>query len=185
MPVSRSWPESAPIDAWTLADGRHLLVRAVRDTDAAIARDFFRSLSPESRFARFLGDVRDVPQARVDRAVHADPARELTLVVCHDEPDGTEGVVGGVRYVADAEGVAAEFAMTIADAWQNRGIGTRLLPLLENAARQHGIERLYGLVLADNLRMLGICRRRGWTIAPSEEGAGVRAVSLEIAAAPS
>jgi len=41
--------------------------------------------------------------------------------------DGREVLIGVARYVLEAEGHACEFALVIADAWQGRGIGRRIM----------------------------------------------------------
>jgi GNAT superfamily N-acetyltransferase len=83
--------------------------------------------------------------------------RYLTDVDHHDHEAlvalrrGTGEGVGVARFVrlGDDPG-AAEFAVTVADDWQGRGIGTALLALLAERARQEGIDRFRGLMLTDN-----------------------------------
>ena len=54
--------------------------------------------------------------------------------------------VGIARYVRDADDPqAAEIAVTIADDWQGRGLGTELLAELSDRARQAGIRRFTAL----------------------------------------
>ena len=52
----------------------------------------------------------------------------------------------------------AEIVFTVADAYQGRGIGTRLLERLAALAAAHGIERFVGEVLAGNTAMIGVSR---------------------------
>ena len=53
----------------------------------------------------------------------------------------------------------AEFAVTVIDAYQGRGLGTLLVRLLLEAARSVGVEVLRGYVLEDNTAMLRILQR--------------------------
>jgi acetyltransferase len=73
------------------------------------------------------------------------------------------------RCVADSEGAGAEFAVVVADQWQNRGVGTRLLCELMRAARSVGLRRLWGDILASNLRMLALMASLGFEIQPVPE----------------
>ena len=50
----------------------------------------------------------------------------------------------------------AESAFAVADEFQGRGIGTRLLEQLAARAAEQGIERFVAQVLADNRNMLGV-----------------------------
>jgi len=60
-------------------------------------------------------------------------------------------VIAGARFVRDTNNPAsAEIALTVADAYQHRGIGTLLLAGLVVTACVNGIKRFHARVLADN-----------------------------------
>ena len=82
---------------------------------------------------------------------------------------GAETLIGVARYVRDKDNPAAEFAIVIADSWQGRGIGSRLLAKLANVARHRGLKRLYGEILATNRPMLGLVRKLGFTLTRHEQ----------------
>jgi acetyltransferase len=63
----------------------------------------------------------------------------------------------------------------VADAWQGRGIGSRLLGKLVEAARRHGIKRLYGDILAMNRPMLELARKLGFRLSRHEDPTLTRA----------
>ena len=66
--------------------------------------------------------------------------------------DGVDGpVIADARFIRDEDDLAsAEVALTVADAYQGRGIGTLLLGALAVAARADGIERFHARALSDN-----------------------------------
>jgi acetyltransferase len=53
----------------------------------------------------------------------------------------------------DADGKSCEFAIVVADEWQRRGIGVKLLTSLIEHAQSRGMKRIYGSVLEDNSGM--------------------------------
>ena len=130
-----------------LRDGSTVLIRQVRGTDAPLLADGFARLSARSRQLRFLGPKKMLSAAEL---------RYLTDVDHHDHeaigalsPAEGRGV-GITRYIRDADDPrAAEIAVTIADDWQGRGLGTELLARLSDRARQAGIGRFTATVSAD------------------------------------
>ena len=77
---------------------------------------------------------------------------------------GGETLIGVARYVRNRADAAAEFALVVADSWQGRGIGRRLLAKLIEAARRRGVKRLYGEILAINRPMLELARKLGFSL---------------------
>ena len=75
-----------------------------------------------------------------------------------EAPDGG-GLIAVARYEPAQEPGVVEVAFVVQDDWQGRGLGTRLLADLLEAARANGIERFRAWVLADNRRMLDLLAR--------------------------
>jgi acetyltransferase len=82
-----------------------------------------------------------------------------------------ETLIGVARYVRDKDGDSAEFAIVVADAWQGRGIGSRLLDKLIDVARRRGVKRLYGDILGTNLPMLELVRKMRFQLRRHEDDA--------------
>jgi acetyltransferase len=59
--------------------------------------------------------------------------------------------------------VTAEFALTVADAWQGKGLGYALLERLCDAARAAGYQALVGEILEANQQMLELAAHFGFT----------------------
>src|SRR5207245_654788 len=81
--------------------------------------------------------------------------------------DGAEAIVGVGEYIRTSranETPRAEFAVTVSDAHQGRGIGTLLLERLAWLARSSGVEEFEAEVLADNERMLEVFAESGFAL---------------------
>ena len=60
--------------------------------------------------------------------------------------DDAGELVGEARYATERPGDrTADFAVTVADGWQGRGVGSRLAAQLVRAARANGMTRLTAL----------------------------------------
>jgi acetyltransferase len=139
-------------------------IRRVQAHDDALIDEFVRNLSPASRQRRFHAGVREVPPQWLQRMTHPDACRELALVALAGQ-DGREVCVAEARYVVSDDIVEGrEFALGVADAWQGRGIGKTLLLRLGSHAARHGVERLIGDVLRDNLAMIELARGLGYAV---------------------
>jgi acetyltransferase len=152
-------------------------LRPLRPHDRDIEHAFVRGLSPETRSNRLLGGTIAVTPEYIERLVSVDFSRDMALAAT-TMLDG-ETLLGVARYVLDEDDEAAEFAIVVADAWHGRGIGSRLLRKLIEAARRHGVKRLHGDILAMNRPMLDLARKLGFRLGRHEDPTLTRAV-LEV-----
>jgi len=144
-------------------------VRPIRKDDAAREREFIQSLSPESRFQRFMHAIREPSDELVAQLVDIDSHSRVALVAVIGEPPA-ERIIGAARYAADTDGLDCEFGVAISDDWQCRGIGTTLAGLLFEYARREGFRSIYGNVLANNQRMIELAEWLGLQVEPPAPG---------------
>jgi acetyltransferase len=149
------------VDVWHARDGSRVLVRPVHPQDLELVRTFVRELSPESRYNRFHGALAELSPRMARWATHVDYDRHLALIAVVYR-DGREVQVGAARYVVQGDGETAEFAVAVADAWQGRGVGERLLRGLIAVAAQRGLRWFEGDVLESNRGMRALARKLGF-----------------------
>jgi GNAT superfamily N-acetyltransferase len=160
----------------TLRDGSSVTIRPIHPHDAEALRTGFERLSDESRYRRFLCPVRELSGSML---------RYLTEVDHHDHEALTAvtadgGLVGVARWVRSrSDPQVAEVAVTVADDWQGRGLGTALLGLLADRARVDGITRFTALVLATNRDMLDLFEDLG-PIRIVERGSGTTELEISL-----
>ena len=95
----------------------------------------------------------------------------LIAVICEN---GHETEIGVARYSINPDGRSGEFAIAVADAWQRKGVGSKLMQTLMDAARARGLEIMEGWVLAGNARMLALMHG-AWFHHPGERRRSVAA----------
>jgi acetyltransferase len=158
-----------------LRDGTGITIRPIGPQDTQREQAFVRALSPESRYFRFMSTLRELPPETLHRFTHPDFDREVALVaLTGNEPDVRQ--IGVARCIAQEDRRSAEFAVVVADDWQSRGVGNRLMCELMRAARAAGFSSIWGDVLASNHRMLALMGRLGFQIAAVPEDALLRRV---------
>ncbi|MGI2324799.1 MULTISPECIES: bifunctional acetate--CoA ligase family protein/GNAT family N-acetyltransferase [Methylococcus] len=160
------------VSRFQLNDGTTVTTRPIRPEDAAMVQAFVRGLSEEAKYFRFMQSVQELSPEMLVRLTQLDYHRELALIATVETDQG-ETEVAVARFFSNPGGATAEFAIVVADAWQRRGIGSRLMAMLSDAAREKGIQKLQGEVLADNGKMLHFVETLGFSATPSAEDASI------------
>lgn len=136
----------------TLKNGTGILIRALEIKDRQREFEFIKSLSPESRHFRFLSALNEPGEHLLDQMLDIDYRQRMAYVALSMEGDLlTE--VGVARYAATQTNAECESAIVVADQWQRKGVGTRLMQHLTDAARINGFERMMSMDAATNLPM--------------------------------
>lgn len=163
----------------TLDDGQRLIARPLLPQDEAAEQAFVMALSATSRYRRFHVGLRQLPPSALERLVRIDHREHVALVVHEESDDDAPMLVADARYVRQGTD-SAEFAIAVADGWQRRGLGRRLMGLLARHAARRGLTTLTGDVLADNGPMIRMLERLGATIAPRDDERGVLLATLHL-----
>ena len=77
---------------------------------------------------------------------------------------GKDRIVALANYVRLRDPLSAEVAFAVADDYQGRGIGTRLLEQLAARAAGEGIERFVAEIMADNAAMIRVFESAGFEV---------------------
>jgi len=144
-----------------VADGVSCNIRPIRPEDAQLEKDFVNGLSADAKHFRFMHTFQKLPLDMLARFTQIDYDREMALIAVIEE-GGVEREIGVARYAINPDGTSCEFAVTVADDWQGKGIARQLMHALIDYARQRGIRRMDGDILADNARMLKFAQSLGF-----------------------
>ena len=149
-------------------------MRPVRPDDAQMLQDLVRRLRPESRYFRFASAIQELPPGLLARLTLIDYDREMALVAVYCERqarddggfDEAERIVGVSRIITNADQTSCEFSLLVADDFGGKGLGSRLMEGITDAAREKGLAEIEGLVLSNNADMLKLMRGLGFTVKP-------------------
>jgi GNAT superfamily N-acetyltransferase len=147
-----------------LAVGRQVRIRPTRPDDAGKLQSYIRGLSGGSRYDRFFGALSELSAAELERLTQMDRPDQVTLIAETNVED-TPTMIGEARYAVLQDPAACEFAISVAEAWRRKGIGSLLLGDLQSRVRVLGVRTLVGDVLRSNETMLAFARKVGFGIA--------------------
>ena len=147
-------PRRRPGDAVELIDGAYVTIRLLQVADAYSLLRMFDRLSPESVYHRFFAPMPQPRRAALMHLAGLDSQAHEAMVA---EVDGE--IVGVARYDGRPGEDDAEVAVIVEDAWQNRGLGTRLLRHLARVGARRGLTGFRAVVLGENRRALPFLRR--------------------------
>jgi len=168
----RPYPEEYVRES-TLPDGTRVILRPIRPEDEPMWFTLLRSCSPESLYQRFRYHFHWDTHEVASRYCFIDYDREIAIV-SEIEENGERFLTGVGRLVADPDHQEVEYAVLVADAWQNRGLGGLLTDYCYEIAGRWGLKRMVAWTTTDNPRMIGIFRKRGFEVVPEGGGTEVR-----------
>jgi acetyltransferase len=151
----------------TLPDGSRIAIRPLRPTDAHAISDMLGQCSADDLHMRFFAAMRSGDMVLIARLTQLDYAREMAFVAI--DP-ASHDILGVARLHGDANHDQAEYAIIIRSDQQGRGIGHELMTRLVAFARAESYHAITGQVLAENGRMLDMCRKLGFEVMHSEAG---------------
>ncbi|HMO26842.1 MAG TPA: GNAT family N-acetyltransferase, partial [Tepidisphaeraceae bacterium] len=161
----------------TLKDGTTVHIRPIRPEDEPLMVKLHHQLSERSVRLRYFQPLKlgqRISHERLTRVCFNDYDREMALVVETAGESGPEIIAVG--RLSRAPGQAeAEFAVLVADHWQNKGLGTTLLRLLLRVAADEKLHRVTGSIMPENIEMQKVCKRLGFKLRRDLEGGLVQA----------
>jgi acetyltransferase len=118
-----------------------------------------------------MGGMRDPSPETISRFVDLDYRSQMAFAAVVGEAAQSR-FIGIARYALDLD-ARYEYAVSVLDQWQSRGIAAALTKLLFEYARAQGIRELHCQILASNDRMLGFAKWLGMRIRRNPKDAGL------------
>ena len=161
-----------------LKDGSRIILRPIRSDDIKGWLGFVSRLSRRTKYLRFhslpkLGREEAIRFCTVDY-------NDTFAFVAEVRRDQRKDIVAIGRYYRLPKRHSAEIAFTVEDAYQGKGIGTKLMEWLTNVARENGITTFEAAVLGENNEIMTVFRDYGFHIT-GELQSGVYHITFPIA----
>lgn len=161
-----------------LKDGSRIVLRPIRSDDIEGWLGFVSRLSRRTKYLRF----HSLPKLGRDDAIRFCTVdyNNTFAFVAEVRGDQRKDIVAIGRYYRLPKRHSAEVAFAIEDAYQGKGIGTKLVEWLANVARENGITSFEADVLGENREMMSVFRDYGFHV-ESELSGGVYHITFPIA----
>jgi len=137
-----------------------IFIRSIKPEDAPLMEAFFKTLSDQTIHNRFFTLLKSLEPKMLAEFTQIDYDRD-TVLAAFDKSQPEEKMIGVARIVAYPGGSNGEFAVTVSDPWQGKGIGAALMEVLIEIAYDREMEVLWAPILAGNTQMLNLARNLG------------------------
>jgi acetyltransferase len=151
------------VQTCTLKDETEILLRPIKPEDEPMWFALLGNCSKETIYSRFLYFFRWDSHHVASRYCFNDYDREIAIVA-ELEAKGEHSLLGVGRLVADPDHASAEYALLIADDWQNMGLGSLITDHCIEIAEDWGVTRLTAVTTSDNQRMISVFRKRNFAL---------------------
>ena len=143
----------------TTRGGERTAIRPARPEDMALYPDFLRDVTPEDLRLRFFAHIAELSAAEIEKLKHLDHRHEMAFVALDDD---TGRLLGLVRLKDELDEQTAQFAILVRSRLKGHGLGWLLMHRVIDYAKEKGLRRVYGDVLAENATMLQMCEELGF-----------------------
>lgn len=138
-----------------------LCIRTASVSDVESLSIYFTGLSTTTRNKRFMGaraDLAVVAAKCVAKAGHPDHFALLAEL----RQEGQSTIIGETLYAYDAASRHGDFAISVADVFQRKGVGLKMIIAMERHASDLGHEMIAAETARANAEMRGLAKKAGF-----------------------
>lgn len=150
-----------------LNDDTEVVLRPIKAEDEGRFNELIMSLSPQSMRFRFFEIIKEIPHDTLTKYCNLDYDRQIAIVA--ELNQGGKQIIGAGRVIAEPNGTSGEFAVLVTDRWQLKGLGSMLMDYIITVARNMRLGRIFATVLPDNIKMINLCKKKGFKIETLDE----------------
>ncbi|MCW3981655.1 MAG: GNAT family N-acetyltransferase, partial [Candidatus Bathyarchaeota archaeon] len=150
-----------------LKNGRKVAIRPIRPEDERLLDKLFQSFSEATMRFRFFQLIKEMSHDTLTRYCNIDYDREIAMIA--EFGRGKKEILGVSRLVLQPDGKQSEFAVAVGDKWQGLGLGSKLVDCIIQIGKGIGLKSISGDIMAENLKMIQLCRKKGFKIQQLDE----------------
>jgi acetyltransferase len=153
----------------TLKNGTKVRIRLIRPEDEPAMVRFHRALSDRTVRLRYFYPFQygqRVAHERLVRICFSDYDRDLPLVAELEQPNdrGEREIIAVGRLSKLTNTNDGEFAILVCDPWQKQGLGSELLRMIVEIAKDEHLSRVVADILPENLEMQRVAAKTGFSL---------------------
>ncbi|MBR0972063.1 MULTISPECIES: GNAT family N-acetyltransferase [Bradyrhizobium] len=138
-----------------------LCIRVANASDVESLSIYFTGLSATTRNRRFMGARADFAVVAAECLTKTSGPDHFTLLAELTQ-EGQSAIIGEALYAYDATARHGEFAISIADAFQRKGLGFQMMTAMERRASDLGHEMIAAETARANTEMRGLAKKAGF-----------------------
>lgn len=136
-----------------LANGRKVMIRPARASDAVGLQDIFYSLGKDDIYTRFFTHLASYTEQKAQHLCNVDYETEMAFVAVIGKERENHKIIGSCCYFVDPTDNLAEVGYMIRPEWQRCGLGTSLQQRMLEYAKSKGVRGFKANILAENVKM--------------------------------
>ena len=137
-------------------------IRAADACDVENLAIYFSGLSTAARNKRFMGARSDVALLAAECLAKISHPDHFTLLAELRQEEGQSTIIGEARYAYDAAARYGDFAISVADVFQRKGVGLQMMNAMERHASNLGHEMIAAETARANAEMRGLAKKAGF-----------------------
>lgn len=137
-------------------------IRTADASDVESLSIYFTGLSTTTRNKRFMGARADFALVAAECVAKVRHPDHFTLLA-ELKWEGESTIIGETRYAYDATARHGDFAISVADVFQRKGVGLRMMKAMERQAGRLGHEMIAAETARTNAEMRGLAKKAGFS----------------------
>ena len=151
-----------------LKNCKNILLRPIKPEDESMEAEMLTHFSKQTQRFRFFGPMKDITHEMLIRYTQIDYDREMAIIA-EAEEKGKKRMFGVVRLINNPYDNSAEFAIAVADPYQDHGLGSIMMDYILEIAKERGIKKVFAYFLKENEIMKYLFEIRGFNIFREEK----------------
>lgn len=152
-----AYPENEERE-FCLKNGRKVLVRPAKASDASGLQDIFYNMEPKDIYTRFFRHLASFTDKMAQHLCNVDYENEMAFTAVVGEREN-EKVIGSSCYFVDYTDNLAEVGYMIRPEWQRCGLGSALQQRMTEYAQSKGVRGFKENILAENIKMQQLIKK--------------------------